>query len=128
MGIEGREGLALPFLELDRLGTRGVVNTGVDGDPLLVVWDRASQSAVTFSRIPVDPTGASGQALTFRVDTGKILDNDTGSEWTLAGEAVAGELTGSVLPGHPEAMVAFWFAWSAFHPTTDLWLLDRSVD
>ncbi len=55
MGIEGRNGanLALPFLELDRLGTRGVVNTEVDGEPFLVVWDRQAESAATFSRIPV---------------------------------------------------------------------------
>ncbi len=126
MGIEGRDGgiLALPFLELDRLGTRGVVNTEVDGEPFLVVWDRQAQSAVTFSRVPENPAGASGEPLTFRVETGRIFDNETGSEWTFTGRAVAGELTGSVLPGHPEAMIAFWFAWSAFHPTTDVWIAD----
>ena len=126
MGIEGRDGglLALPFLELDQLGTRGVVNTVVDGDPFLVVWDRQDQSAVTFSRIPENAAGVSGEQLTFSVETetGKIFDNETGSEWTLTGRAVAGELTGFVLPGHPEAMVAFWFAWSAFHPNTAVWI------
>ncbi len=126
MGIEGRNGaiLALPFLELDRLGTRGVVNTEVDGEPFLVVWDRQAKSAVTFSRIPVNSAGVSGDPLTFRVETGSIFDNETGSEWTITGRAVAGELTGSVLPGHPQAMIAFWFAWSAFHPATDVWTAD----
>ena len=126
MGIEGRDGgfLAVPFLELDRLGTRGVVNTEVDGEPFLVTWDRAAKSAVTFSRIPENPAGASGEPLTFRVETGRIFDNETGSEWTFTGRAVAGELTGSVLPQQPEAMVAFWFAWSAFHPSTDIWIAD----
>jgi len=97
MGIEGRDGgfLALPFLELDRLGTRGVVNAGVDGEPFLVVWDRQDRSAVTFSRIPENAAGVSGERLTFSVETetGKIFDNETGSEWTLTGRAVAGELT-----------------------------------
>ena len=126
MGIEGRDGgfLALPFLELDRLGTRGVVNAEVDGAPFLVVWDRQDRAAVTFSRIPENAAGVSGERLTFSVETetGRIFDNETGSEWTLTGRAVAGELTGSVLPGHPEAMIAFWFAWSAFHPNTAVWI------
>ena len=53
MGIEGPDGgiLALPFLELDRLGTRGVVNTEVDGAPFVVLWDRQAQAALTFSRM-----------------------------------------------------------------------------
>ena len=123
VGIEGRgDGfLAVPLLELDQLGTRAVLNTGVDGEPFLVVWDRQDQSAVTFSRIPETPEGVPGETLTFGVVAGKIFDNETGSEWTLTGRAVAGELTGSVLPGHPEAMIAFWFAWSAFHPETTVW-------
>ncbi len=126
MGIEGRDGgvLALPFLELDRLGTRGVVNTEVDGEPFVVLWDRQAQAALTFSRIPENPEGAAGEPLSFRVETGRFFDNETGSEWTFTGQAVAGPLTGSVLPGHPEAMVAFWFAWSAFHPSTDIWIAD----
>ncbi len=128
VGIEGRDGgiLALPFLELDRLGTRGVVNTEVDGEPFLVVWDRQAKSAVTFSRVPRNSMGASGEPLSFRLDTGRMFDNETGSEWDRTGLAVAGELVGSVLPGHPESMIAFWFAWSAFHPTTSkyVWLAD----
>ena len=125
MGIEGRgDGfLAVPLPELDQLGPRGVLNTAVDGEPFLVVWDREGQSAVTFSRIPENAAGVPGERLTFTTvtKTGRMFDNETGSEWTLTGRAVAGELTGSVLPGHPEAMIAFWFAWSAFHPETTVW-------
>ncbi|GMR13124.1 MAG: DUF3179 domain-containing protein [Gemmatimonadota bacterium] len=128
MAIEGRDGgvLAFPFLELDQLGELGVVNAEVDGEPFLVVWDRVAESAFTFSRISDRPAPGSDAPLTFRVEDGKILDNETGSEWARTGQAVAGELAGAVLPGHPGSMIAFWFAWSAFHPTTSkfVWLAD----
>lgn len=128
MALEGRDGgvLAFPFLELDQLGEVGVVNTSVDGEPFLVVWDRVAESAFAYSRIPDILGGGSDDPLTFRVEDGRIFDNETGSEWDRTGLAVAGELVGSVLPGHPESMIAFWFAWSAFHPTTSkyVWLAD----
>jgi len=128
MGIEGRDGgvLALPFLELDRLGRVGVVNTEVDGDPFVVVWDRAAESAFTFSSIAENPGGGSDGPLTFRVEADRIFDNETGSEWNRSGLALAGELSGSVLPGHPESMIVFWFAWSAFHPTAEqqVWIAE----
>ncbi len=49
-----------------------------------------------------------------------ILHEETGSEWNVLGEAVAGELEGSRL----EPVVSidhFWFSWAAFRPETRIY-------
>lgn len=121
VGIEGPNGgfLAVPFLELDALGELAVVNVEVDGESLVVVWDRAGKSGNTFSRIPQG--GGSGAPLTFTVEDGKVFDVETGSWWSLGGEVVEGPLEGASLGLYAESMTAFWFAWSAFHPDTQVW-------
>ena len=58
-----------------------------------------------------------GRTLTFRSEGGGIFDEQTGSEWNVLGEAVAGELKGRRL----EPVVSidhFWFSWAAFRPET----------
>ncbi len=128
VGIEGPNGgfLAVPFLELDALGELAVVNVEVEGESLVVVWDRAGQSGNTFSRIPQG--SGSGAPLTFTVEDGKIFDVETGSRWSLGGEVVEGPLEGASLGLYAESMTAFWFAWSAFHPDTQVWTLANSSD
>jgi hypothetical protein len=44
-------------------------------------------------------------------------DRETGSHWTLLGQATAGSLKGKQLPAH-QLLDTFWFAWVAFHPDT----------
>ncbi|HEV8043718.1 MAG TPA: DUF3179 domain-containing (seleno)protein [Rubrobacter sp.] len=49
-----------------------------------------------------------------------IIDEETGSEWNVLGEAVAGELEGSRL----EPVVSIdhlWFSWAAFRPETRIY-------
>jgi hypothetical protein len=58
-----------------------------------------------------------GQDLTFAVAGDRIVDNETGSEWNMAGTAVAGELEGAVLEAVPQ-LNTFWFAWATYHPDT----------
>lgn len=60
-----------------------------------------------------------GQSLTFtRTDDG-FTDAETGSSWNVLGQATAGELAGAQL--EPVAHVdTFWFAWTAFHPDTEV--------
>jgi hypothetical protein len=58
-----------------------------------------------------------GRKLTFSLNGGRIVDDQTGSQWNVLGQAVNGELQGSrlreVLHGDH-----FWFAWAAFKPAT----------
>ena len=74
-------------------------------------------------RRPVGSTGvfvpvADGLSLTVhRVSEGIIIDEQTGSAWSILGEALTGPLAGTKL----EPIVHgnhFWFAWAAFRPDT----------
>ena len=54
-----------------------------------------------------------GRKLTFRSQGSKILDQETGSEWNVLGQALNGPLAGSKLDPITHAN-HFWFAWAAF--------------
>ena len=58
-----------------------------------------------------------GQKLTFSREGDQFVDAETGSNWNIVGQAVAGELTGTQL----EPIIHgdhFWFSWAAFKPDT----------
>ena len=106
-------GMAFSFTLLEAMGNKAVVHDDVQGTRSVVVfWSTEAESAVAF-----EPR-ANGRDLTFEVRDDKFLDVETGSEWTMAGEAISGALVGSVLKPIPDAYVAFWFAWATFHPNT----------
>jgi hypothetical protein len=108
-------GVAFPFGTLDLAGGVNAVQRNVGSREIVVFWDRARQSAQAF--LP----RAGGQPLTLEMRAGAIIDSETGSRWTPQGKAIDGPLVGEQLAPVPEAYVAFWFAWAAFHPDTDLW-------
>lgn len=87
----------------------------VGGEPVVAFWNSVAQSARIYH------ARANGRFLTFEVVEGRRQDVETGSVWNFGGEAVAGPLDGERLEPHPEAYHAFWFAWAAFQPDTELW-------
>jgi hypothetical protein len=102
------------------------VNDSVNGDPIAVLWQEGTASALDESDIDAGRDVGSaavysrelaGKTLTFRSEGGAILDEQTGSEWNVLGEAVAGELEGEEL--EPVTSIDhFWFSWAAFRPDT----------
>ena len=58
---------------------------------------------------------ADGRSLTFTLQNNQIVDNETGSAWNFAGQAVAGELTGAQLEPLP-TRTALWFSLIAAYP------------
>ncbi len=63
---------------------------------------------------------ADGQGLTFEYRDGAFVDEETGSAWSLTGEALSGELAGSQL--EPLAVrTAFWFSYVSAFPGVDLY-------
>ena len=60
-----------------------------------------------------------GETLTFVAEGDRFLDEQTGSEWLLSGEAVEGPLTGSRLE-RLNHLDTFWFAWATYQPGTIL--------
>ncbi len=110
----GDGGLAFPFSALDNGAPVRTLHAD-DGQPLVVFWHRAYQAAMAY-RLPAD-----GAAQTFNVRDGAIFDAETGSQWRIDGRAVAGPLQGLRLQPVRDAYIAFWFAWAAFQPETELW-------
>ena len=102
----------------ERSGGREAVMTGtarLGGRAVVVFWDRVRRGALAFY------PNAGAQALNFEVRVGSIIDLETESTWTAEGLGASGPLAGTQLEPVAEAYVAFWFAWAAFHPTTQLW-------
>lgn len=107
---------AYPF---SSFASRDAVNDVVGGTPVLVVFDRAGQMALSYSRL------VEGRTLTFSVVDGgvpfRLKDDQTGTTWTVEGRAVEGEMAGASLTRIKEAYNAFWFAWAVFWPNTQVY-------
>jgi hypothetical protein len=120
------ETIAYPYQVLEAVR---VVNATVGEEAIVVMWAPGTASALdtanvatgrdvgaatTYSRVLND------QTLTFRLEGDTIVDEATGSEWSLLGEAVSGPLAGERLT--PVAGANFlWFAWAAFVPETEVY-------
>lgn len=115
--------IAYPYAVLEETG---VVNDSRAGQDLVVFFTPGTASALGARVIAnADDVGATGvfdpnlngQKLTFRVEDGQILDDQTGSTWNILGQAINGPLAGESL----EPIVHgdhFWFSWAAFKPDT----------
>ena len=117
------EAAAYPY---DVLREERVINDTAGGEEIVVFWTEGTASALDTRQIPEGrDVGAAvaysrsleGQVLTFSAAGGKILDQQTGSEWNIFGQAVAGGLQGEQLT--PVVSINhFWFSWAAFRPET----------
>jgi hypothetical protein len=115
--------VAYPF---DVLQQVHVVNDTIGETPVVVFWQAGTASpldtAATASGRDVGSANAyssmlEGQTLTFVFADLKIVDQETGSEWDVLGQAVNGKLAGKqLLP--VIAVNHFWFSWAAFKPNT----------
>ncbi len=118
--------VAYPFETLREVGA---VNDTVAGVALAVFWGSGTASALNAASIAnSDDIGAvgvfrrevDGQTLTFQPDGDGFVDAETGSRWTLLGQAAEGPLVGAQL----EPIVhdnTLWFAWAAFEPETQIY-------
>lgn len=115
--------VAYPYMILE---DSRAVNDTVDGEPVAALWQEGTASALDESQIDAGRDVGSAavysrklgtETLTFRSEGDAILDEQTGSEWNVLGEAVAGELKGEKLDPVP-SIDHFWFSWSAFRPGT----------
>ena len=106
-----------------------VINDRVVDVDIVVFWQAGAASAL--DQTDIDSSRDVGMALMFerRLDNERTLsfyhdgdgfaDYETGSRWSILGEALAGPLVGARLR-QTHAATHFWFAWAAFHPATRL--------
>ena len=117
---------AFPFSALDQ---ERVVNYTINGTEVTVFFKPGTRSALGDLLIgEADEIGATGvfeavfdgRKLTFRSEGDDFIDNETGSTWSILGQAIAGPLTGSALTPIVHGN-HFWFAWGAFKPETKIY-------
>jgi hypothetical protein len=117
----GAAAKAYPF---SALRAARVVNDSVGGNPVLIVHQPGSDTTTAF--IP----RAKGRPLSFfpAVDgaASELVDRQTRSRWTPYGLATQGPLKGTQLQGLI-LVPQFWFAWSQFHPSTELFLATTAL-
>lgn len=115
--------VAYPF---DVLAEERVVNDTVGGLDIVVFFTFGTNSALDGRSIAesqdigagtVFSPVVDGQMLTFVYEDGKFIDEQTGSQWGILGQAVAGEMEGAQLDPVVSS-TDFWFAWAAFYPET----------
>lgn len=109
-------------------GDATATNSDIDGRPIVILWKSGQSSALDDGSIPdgrdvgsvavFDPT-VDGQTLTFDHGSDGFTDAETGSTWSITGEALDGPLRGSRL-ARIAHLDTFWFAWSTYQPGSDL--------
>lgn len=113
---------------LETLRKLRVVEGECPGESFVIFFEPGMRSAVDAELIrqsrDVGAVGVfgpvvEGQRLSFRRQSGKVVDTQTGSTWTLLGAAVEGPLAGKRLPP-VEHMVYFAFALLTFHPGAEI--------
>jgi hypothetical protein len=120
------EAVAYPYEVLE--STR-VVNDSLAGREIVVFWEPGTASALDAQSVAGGRDVGTANAyfrniddleLIFRFEDDRIIDQQTGSEWNLLGQAVAGELQGKQLTP-VVAINHFWFSWAAFKPETRIY-------
>jgi hypothetical protein len=109
-------------------GEAKATNAAVGDLDVVVFWAAGQASAVESREIAggrdVGTVGVFGRAidgrvLTFQTDGDQFVDDQTGTIWRLTGEAETGPLAGKHLV-RLNHLDTFWFAWSSYHPTSEL--------
>jgi len=122
----GGEDVAYPFSVLSE---QHVIADSVGGQSIVILFQPGTASALDAASIADGrDVGATGvylaevdeQHLTFTWHDEAFVDMETGSRWTLLGEAVKGPLAGKRLTPVTHGN-HFWFAWAAFKPETRIY-------
>ncbi len=118
------EPLAIPFSVMRE---RRVVELEGDDGPWVVLWAPGTASPLDTKQMAdgrdvgstaVFSARAGDTALTLEaLENGSFRDRETGTIWSLSGNALEGPLTGQSLEPIPHGN-HFWFAWAVFKPGT----------
>jgi hypothetical protein len=104
---------------LAALQKQSPVQDAVGGVPILLVVGEDGRSVRAFERT------LDGRELSFFARPGtplRLVDSETGSEWSFAGEAVAGPLKGKRL-AKVFGLKDYWFDWRTYNPETSVYVL-----
>lgn len=118
--------MAYPFSALRNVG---VVNDQLNNEAVVVFWQPGAASALDgltirnsrdVGQAAIFGRTLEGRELHFNIERGRIIDEETGSEWNIFGEAIAGAMEGKRLETY-NAFAQFWFAWASAYPETAIY-------
>ena len=102
--------------KFDDLQLHPVVNDQFNDSPVVVVFDRASRTALIFDRT-VD-----GQVLTFEQRDDHMIDEQSGTTWEpTTGRAISGERKGASLT-QAIGVISYSHTWATFYPASEYWM------
>ncbi|MGI9667137.1 MAG: DUF3179 domain-containing (seleno)protein, partial [Acidimicrobiia bacterium] len=128
VGIEIGDQSVAYALESVSGGEGRVTSATLDDAALAIFWKAGQASALDSNElsdgydvgsVAVFHTSVAGDALTFSFVDGNFVDEESGSVWSITGEAVEGPHKGAQLESVPH-LDSFWFAWSTYRPETAL--------
>jgi len=109
-------------------GEAKATNTAIGDDPVVIFWKAGQASALEgvgvdegrdVGSVGVFSRQLNGEILTFTAAGDGFFDDDTGTRWSLIGDAVSGPRAGEKLESIPH-LDTFWFAWSTYQPDAPL--------
>ena len=127
--INVRVGDQYRIYPFSRFKGRPIINDTFNGHALIVFSKNGTHSALDTRHIsdgrPIRSVTAyrrtlNGTTLTFTAQGDRIVDEETGSEWNLFGQAISGKLAGHRLEP-ADSGIHFAFAWLAFNPETSIY-------
>ena len=98
------------------------------GAGLVILWKPGQSTALEgdtvdsgrdVGTVGVFVPAVDGRTLTITAEGDGFVDEETGSTWSVAGVATAGELSGQQLERIPH-LDTFWFAWATYRPGSEL--------
>jgi hypothetical protein len=98
----------------ESLAAQGLMEFSVEEQPLAAIYDEALETGRVFHRRTDD------QVLNFRIENGRMIDEQTQSIWNERGTAVEGPLEGTRLE-MINVYDVMWFGWFAFYPQTEVY-------
>jgi len=114
-------------LDLISAESRSVTHDSAGGVDLVIFFNPGQASGVdsrdiaegkAVGTVKVFEATVDGQPLSFEATHDGYRDSETGSTWSIFGEAVGGEMEGKSLTEIPH-LDTFWFSWSAYRPGTE---------
>jgi hypothetical protein len=107
-------GLTARAYDWNDLVAKRVINDTLNAIPIVVVLESDTATFRVFSR----------DSLEFELRDQKLIDRQTNSEWSWAGESTSGILAGTSLPVI-QSYQEFWHSWQNFHPQTSQFKPDK---
>jgi hypothetical protein len=128
VGINHNGEAAAYSIEAVSGGAAQATNVQLGGEDLVIFWKAGQATALESGEIAggrdvgsvsVLRAEVDGETLTFVAQDDGFVDEQTGSQWLLNGEAVDGPLAGTTLE-RINHLDTFWFAWATYQPGTAL--------